>query len=83
MRVPAKLQSEELERNFWGPPEEVNNQYQAEMGLPSMKYKNLDTSSSRMDDSIVNYYSNQWDDFIALENRLRGYLPDSLLIRID
>lgn len=72
-----------IRAQFLGPPEEVNNKYRAEMGLPPEQYKNLDTGSSLMDDLIVNYYSHQWDNFISLENKLEGLLPDSLLIRIN
>jgi hypothetical protein len=72
-----------IRAQFLGPPEEVNNKYRAEMDLPPVKYKNLDTGSSLMDDLIVNYYSHQWDNFISLENKLEGTLPDSLLIRIN
>lgn len=63
---------------FLGPSEEVINAYRAEEGLPPMKYKNVDTGSSKLDSSIITFYSHQWDDFISLENKLEGALPDSL-----
>ena len=72
-----------IRAQFLGPSEEVNNKYRAEMGLPPEQYKNLDTGSSLMDDLIVKYYSHQWDNFISLENKLEGILPDSLLMRIN
>lgn len=71
-----------IRAQFLGPPEEVNNVYRAEEGLPPLKYKNLDTGSASMNEVIVDYYAQQWDTFIALENQLRGTLPDSLLMRI-
>lgn len=72
-----------IRAQFLGPSEEVNNKYRAEMGLPPQQYKNLDTGSSLMDASIVKYYSLQWDNFISLENKLEGMLPDSLLMSTD
>ena len=67
-----------IRNQFLGPPEEVNNEYRADNGLPPMKYKNLDAGNSVLDSSIVNFYSHQWDAFISVENELKGALPDSL-----
>jgi hypothetical protein len=68
---------------FLSPPEELNNKYRANDGLPPLKYKNLDTGYSILDTSIINFYSHQWDNFISLENKLKGSLPDSLIKTIN
>ena len=62
-----------------GPPENLLNEYRAEDGLPPLKYKNLETGTQSLDSSIINFYSQQWDEFISLENALNGSLPDSLI----
>jgi hypothetical protein len=64
---------------FLIPPEELNNKYRANDGLPPLRYKNLDAGYSMLDTSIINFYSHQWDNFISLENKLKGALPDSLI----
>lgn len=64
---------------FLNPPEELSNKYRANDGLPPLKYKNLDTTYSILDSSIINFYSHQWDSFISLENELKGALPASLI----
>lgn len=66
-----------IRNQFLGPPEDLNNEYRANEGLPPMKYKSLDTGSSILDSSIINFYSRQWDDFISLENKLKGAYSSS------
>ena len=68
-----------IRNQFLGPPEDLNNEYRTNDGLPPMKYKILDRGSSALDSSIINFYSRQWDNFITLENKLNGALPDSLI----
>jgi len=68
---------------FLGSSEAVLNVYRAEQGLPALSYKNLDTASAELDASIVDFYSQKWDEFITLENELNGALPDSLVTLID
>lgn len=68
-----------IRNQFLGPPADLNNEYLANDGLPPMKYKNIDIGYSILDSSITNFYSRQWDDFISLENKLNGALPDSLI----
>lgn len=68
---------------YLNPPEEINNKYRANDGLPPLKYKNLDTAYARLDTSIIHFYTHQWDSFIALENTLQGDLPESLITIIN
>lgn len=68
---------------FLNPSEALNNKYRADNGLPPLKYKNVDTAYSILDTSIINFYSHQWDNFISLENKWRGALPDSLIKTIN
>jgi hypothetical protein len=72
-----------IRNQFMCPPEEVNNEFLANDGLPPIKYKNIDTVYSILDSSIINFYSHQWDNFISLENKLKGALPDSLIKTIN
>lgn len=72
-----------MRAQYLGPPEDVINTYRQEDGLPPIKYKDVDANTSKMDSSIVNYYTQQWDDFIRLENEQEGNLPDSLVTLID
>lgn len=72
-----------LRAQFLGPSEELMNKYRAESGLPPIKYKNLDIDNSTLDASIINYYAQQWDKFISLENKWQGTLPDSLIKPIN
>ena len=68
-----------IRNQFLEPPEAIRNEYRSNDGLPPIKYKNLDAGNSKMDSSIIHFYSLQWDDFISLENKLEGALPDSLI----
>ena len=72
-----------LRGQFLGPSEALMNKYRAENDLPPIKYKNLDTDNSKLDTSIINYYAQQWDRFISLENKWKGALPDSLIKPIN
>lgn len=65
------------------PPEELMNKNRAEEGLQPLKYKNLDTGFSKLDTSMINFYSYQWDNFIAMEYRLKGAIPDGLIQLIN
>lgn len=72
-----------VREQFLNPPEELNNKYQLKAGLPPIKYKKIETNGSKLDTCIVNFYSRQWDEFISLENKLQGGLPNSLIILIN
>ena len=65
------------------PPESIRNQFLAKEGLPPIKYKNIDADSTILNNSIIDFYAQQWDEFIALENQLQGALPDSLIMIIN
>lgn len=64
---------------YLDPPEELMNEYRAKDGLPPLQYKNIVQGYSKLDTSIINYYSYQWDNFINLENKLEGALPNDLI----
>ena len=68
-----------MRNQFLGPPENILNEYRAKDGQPPLKYKNLETGTESLDSSIINFYSQQWDEFILLENTLNGSFPDSLI----
>ena len=64
---------------YLDPPEELMNKYRANDGLPPLKYKNIDKDDSKVDTSIINFYSSHWDTFISLENNLEGALPNDMV----
>ena len=72
-----------IRNQFLSPPQELNNKYRANDGLPPLKYKDLNTNNSRIDTSIINFYAHQWDAFISFENKKEGALPDSIIAIIN